>query len=258
MPWSPAQYLQFEDERTRPPRDLLARVPLDHVANAVDLGCGPGNSTELLIERFGVDVVSGMDNDAAMLSAARKRLPRTRFIEADVTSWQPDTPPDLLFSNAVFQWVPDHLTILGRLMDTLAEGGVLAVQMPDNVMEPSHQLMEDVAKEAPWRGLLEAGSQGRESLPAPSVYYERLSRKAAHIDIWHTAYYHRLADAAAIVEWFKGSALRPYLEALPPDQREAFTAEYRQRIAKAYPPMADGSVLLRFPRLFIVASRRPL
>src|SRR5262245_42628985 len=126
MPWSPAQYLKFEDERTRPPRDLLARVPLDRVASAVDLGCGPGNSTELLVERFGADVVCGLDNDAEMLAAARKRLPHTRFVQADVGSWKPGEPVDLLFANAVFQWVPNHLAILDRLMDGLAPGGVLA------------------------------------------------------------------------------------------------------------------------------------
>src|SRR4029434_182329 len=109
MVWSPSQYLKFEDERTRPPRDLLTRVPLDHSTSVVDLGCGPGNSTELRVERFGSDVVSGLDNDPAMLAAARKRLPATHFIEADLATWQPSRPADLLFSNATFQWAPHHL-----------------------------------------------------------------------------------------------------------------------------------------------------
>jgi trans-aconitate 2-methyltransferase len=244
MPWSPSQYLKFEDERTRPPRELLARVPLDRPASVIDLGCGPGNSTELLVERYGAAIVSGVDNDPAMLAAARKRLPSTSFLEADVATWLPATSVSLLFSNATFQWVPNHLAVLGRLMDALEPGGVLAVQMPDNVHEPSHQLMEDLLTGA-----------GREPLPQPEAYYDALHRKAAHIDIWHTHYYHVLKDAAAIVEWFKGSALRPYLEGLDAQKRAAFEAEYLSRISKAYPPMADGRVLLRFPRLFIVAVR---
>jgi trans-aconitate 2-methyltransferase len=255
MPWSPAQYLKFEDERTRPPRDLLARVPLDRVANAVDLGCGPGNSTELLVERFGADVVSGLDNDAQMLAAAQKRLPRTRFVQADVGSWKPSDPVDLLFANAVFQWVPNHLAIFDRLMDGLAPGGVLAVQMPDNVREPSHQLMEDVAREGHWRGTFSSIRTVRDPLPHASIYYEALIRKAAHLDIWHAHYYHPLANAAAIGEWFKGSALRPYLEVLNPNERHAFMGDYVSRVANAYAPMTDGCVLLRFPRLFIVAVR---
>src|SRR5262245_48740425 len=255
MPWSPAQYLKFEDERTRAPRDLLARVPLDRVASAVDLGCGPGNSTELLIERFGEDVVSGLDSDAEMLAASRKRLPRTRFVQADVGSWKPDEPVDLLFANAVFQWVPNHLAVLGRLMDGLAPGGALAVQMPDNVREPSHQLMEDVAREGPWRGTLSSARTLRDPLPPAAVYYEALIRKAAHLDIWHAHYYHPLANAAEIGEWFKGSALRPYLEMLKPDARQAFMTDYVSRVANVYTPMTDGRVLLRFPRLFIVAVR---
>jgi trans-aconitate 2-methyltransferase len=255
MPWSPAQYLKFEDERTRPPRDLLARVPLDRVSSAVDLGCGPANSTELLVERFGADVVSGLDNDAEMLAAARKRLPGTPFVQADVASWKPGNPVDLLFANAVFHWVPNHLAILGRLMDGLAPRGVLAVQMPDNLREPSHLLMEDVAREGPWGRRFSSARAFRDEIPEPSIYYETLIRKAAYVDIWHTHYYHPLANAAAIGEWFKGSALRPYLEMLSPDERQAFMTDYVSRLAGAYTPTADGRVLLNFPRLFIVAVR---
>jgi trans-aconitate 2-methyltransferase len=255
MPWSPSQYLKFEDERTRPSKELLARVPLGRAANVVDLGCGPGNSTELLIERFGAAAVSAVDNNPAMLSAARTRLPATPFIEADLATWKPIGPVDLLFSNATFQWVPNHLAVLDRLMDVLVPGGMLAVQMPDNVLEPSHQLMDVVSREGPWRAQFESAAVTREVLPKPSVYYELLTSKSAHVDIWHTHYYHVLRDAAAIVDWFKGSALRSYLEVLNTEQQLAFEAEYLARIMNAYTPMTDGRVLLRFPRLFMVAVR---
>jgi trans-aconitate 2-methyltransferase len=255
MAWSAQQYVKFEDERTRPARDLLAQVPLEHVSRGVDLGCGPGNSTELLVERFGTTAISGLDSDDDMLAAAAKRLPYTTFHKADLSTWAPERPQNLLFANAVFQWLPDHLDIFERLIDGLASGGVLAVQMPDNLDEPSHRAMEETAHDGPWAPLFAGDSIRRAPLPAPSVYYGRLARTAARVDIWQTVYNHPLADAAAIVEWLKGSGLRVYLDRAGPQHRDAFLAAYLARIEKAYPAMADGKVLLRFPRLFIVAVR---
>ncbi|OHV76045.1 trans-aconitate 2-methyltransferase [Rhizobium sp. LCM 4573] len=255
MAWSAEQYVKFEDERTRPARDLLARVPLGSASRAYDLGCGPANSTELLAERFGAASVIGLDSDDNMLAAAAERLPEGRFIKADLATWTPEEPADLLYANAVFQWVPDHLSVLARLMDHLRPDGVLAVQMPDNLSEPSHTLMEETGAAGPWAPAFEGGRIKRKPLPAPSTYYDRLMPKAARIDLWHTVYYHPLADAAAIVEWIKATGLRPYLDAAGPEHAQAFTADYAARIARAYPPMADGRVLLRFPRLFIIAVK---
>ncbi|MDC7743585.1 trans-aconitate 2-methyltransferase [Rhizobium binxianense] len=255
MAWSASQYAKFEDERTRPARDLLAQVPLQSIRRAVDLGCGPGNSTELIIERYGAEGVSGLDSDTNMLAAARKRLPGTDFVEADLGSWRPAEPADLLFANAVFQWLPDHLDIFDRLMDGLSEGGVLAVQMPDNLGEPSHLAMEETADAGPWRTAFEGKSVRRKGLPAPSAYYSRLIAKAARVDIWHTIYNHPMADAAAIVEWVKGTGLMPYLAQAGEEHREAFLADYLKQVEKAYPKMSDGRVLLRFPRIFMVVVK---
>ncbi|PZM17176.1 trans-aconitate 2-methyltransferase [Rhizobium tubonense] len=256
MAWSASQYVKFEDERTRPARDLLAQVPLDSVRHAIDLGCGPGNSTELIVERFGAAGVSGLDSDMNMLEAARKRMPGTPFIEADLATWRPSQPADLLFANAVFQWLPNHLDIFDGLMDGLASGGVLAVQMPDNLGEPSHLMMEETAHDGPWREAFEKKSVRRNPLPASSVYYDRLIAKSARVDIWHTAYNHALENAAAIAEWVKGTGLRPYLDHAGEQHREAFTAAYLERLKKVYPEMSDGRVLLRFPRIFMVAVKR--
>lgn len=256
MAWSPGLYSRFEDERTRPARDLLAQVPLERASRAIDLGCGPGNSTELLVARFGVGAVTGMDSDAAMLAAARQRLPQTRFEQADLATWKPGGPVDLLYANAVFQWVPDHLAVLDRLMDSLTPGGVLAVQMPDNLREPSHALMEETAQDGPWSPLFAKQSAKRPVLPPPAAYFDRLGPKAARVDAWHTAYNHPLADAAAIVEWVKATGLRPYLDVAGDAHRDGFLAAYLAHIAQAYPPMRDGRVLLRFPRLFVVAVRK--
>ncbi len=255
MAWSSTQYLKFEDERTRPARDLLAQVPLESAARAYDLGCGPGNSTELLTARFGQESVTGLDSDPNMLAAARSRLKGTTFLEADLATWQPPEPADLLYANAVFQWIPGHLAALARLMDGLKPGGVLAVQMPDNLQEPSHLAMEETAREGPWRPRFTAHNPKRDSLPAPRVYVERLAPKSARVDVWHTIYNHPMANADAVVEWMKGTGLRPYLDTAGPEHAAAFTEAYRARIAALYTPMADGRVLFRFPRLFVVAVR---
>lgn len=255
MAWSVGQYLKFEDERTRPARDLLAQVPLGEASRAIDLGCGPGNSTELLIERFGAAAVTGMDSDDNMLTGARKRLPETPFFKADLETWAPEEPVDLLYANAVFQWVPDHLSVLSRLMDGLKPGGVLAIQMPDNLGEPSHVSMEAAGADGPWAPAFEGGRVRRAHLPAPSAYFDRLGPKAKRVDVWHTIYNHPMASADAIVEWVKGTGLRPYLDAAGPEHVDAYLEAYRARIDKAYPPMADGRRLLRFPRIFIIAVK---
>ena len=255
MAWSASQYVKFEDERTRPPRDLLAQVPLERIKRGADLGCGPGNSTELLIERFGAAHISGVDSDDDMLAAARKRLPYTTFTKADLATWQPEAPHDLFFANAVFQWVPDHGAVFERLMGHLRPGGVLAVQMPDNLDEPSHRAMAETAADGPWAERFTEPAGDRAALPPPASYYDRLKPRASRVDIWHTIYNHPMADAAAIVEWVKGSGLRPFLDRAGPEHRAGFLAAYRARIEAAYPILASGGVLFRFPRLFIVAVR---
>jgi trans-aconitate 2-methyltransferase len=253
--WSARQYLKFEDERTRPPRDLLAQVPLARAERVVDVGCGPGNSTELLVERFPDAEVTGLDSSHDMLRQARERLPGRAFIEGDLATWIPKERTDLLFGNAVFQWVPDHTAVLQRLLRALPEGGVLAVQMPDNTNEPALMLMQEVSRAGPYAGHPALEHAARGDLPTPGGYYDLLRPLCTHLDIWHTVYNHVMAGPEGIVEWFKGSALRPFLDALEAGQRNVFLAEYTEQIAKAYPARFDGNVLLRFPRLFIVAVR---
>jgi trans-aconitate 2-methyltransferase len=254
--WDAAQYRRFEDDRTRPSHELLARVPLEAAKLAYDLGCGPGNSTELIVARFPKARIVGVDSSPAMLEDARKRLPGTRFEQGNLESWTPEgEAPDLFFANAVFQWVPQHQDVLRRLMGALAKGGVLAVQMPDNLDEPSHALMRETANSAPFAGRLTKASAARGRLPEPESYYDLLRPLATYVDVWHCVYNHVLDGPKAIVEWVKSTGLRPFLDALSPEERPQFLESYQARLADAYRPRVDGKVLLRFPRLFVVAQR---
>ncbi len=251
--WSAAQYVRFEDERNRPIRDLLNALSGEDVATAVDIGCGPGNSTELLQKRFPDAVVLGLDSSPDMIAAARKRLPDMAFSVTDIQDWMGPERFDVILANAVLQWLPGHEALLPRLMKRLTRGGALAVQMPDNLDEPAHVLMRMLAAKAPWAEKLAHAAEARAPRHGVDWYYEHLRPLAARVEVWRTIYYHPLADAAAIVEWFKGSGLRPFLDPLDPGERETFLMRYQGAIAKTYPPLPGGGVLLPFPRLFFIA-----
>ncbi|AMM25571.1 trans-aconitate 2-methyltransferase [Variovorax sp. PAMC 28711] len=258
LDWNPALYRRYEDERTRPAHELLARVPLTKATRVVDLGCGPGNSTELLVQRFpGADVL-GTDNSEAMLLSARERLPQARFEFGDIATWAPasaDAAPDLIYANAALQWVPDHESLIPRLFAALAPGGVLAIQMPDNRQEPTHRLMREVAAEAPWAEPIGDAERLRTELLGIGGYYDLLAPVAARVDVWHTVYQHPMASAVAIVEWVRSTGLKPFVDRLSPNLQASYLAEYEARVAQAYPARTDGKLLLAFPRMFIVAQK---
>jgi trans-aconitate 2-methyltransferase len=256
MSWSAEQYVKFEAERTRPVRDLVARIPNTSAETAADIGCGPGNSTEVLRERYPQAHIVGVDSSTDMIAAARKRLPDIRFEVADIREWRPDAPVDVILANAVLQWLPDHETLLPALIAKLKPDGALAVQVPDNLEQPSHTLMQETAVAGPWAAKLADATQARSEIRSVNWYFRLLRQDARHVDLWRTTYYHPLAGGArAIVEWLKGTGLRPFLGPLDAAEREAFLDRYEAAIAKAYPVEADGAVLLPFPRLFFVAAR---
>jgi len=250
--WDSAQYLQFADERTRPARELLTRIPLDAPERVVDLGCGPGNSTALLRARWPGAHHTGVDSSKDMLRRAASDAPDIEWVEADVAEWVPEGPVDVLFANALFQWLPDHAAAFPRWFEWLRPGGVFAVQMPRNFEEPSHRLMRELP--GPW---LARTARVRAVTPVatPAFYYDLLAPRAASVDIWQTTYEHVMPDAASIVEWLKGTGLRPYLESLSDGERDAYLGDYAAALTKAYPARSDGRCLFSFPRLFIVAQR---
>ena len=254
--WNADLYRQFETERTRPAQDLLNAVDLAGPRYVVDLGCGPGNSTELLLRRFPDAAVTGLDTSDAMLASARARLPGCRFAKDDIATWVPATPPDLIYANAALQWVGDHESLLPRLLAALAPGGVLAVQMPDNRNEPSHRLMREVATEPEWANLIGDKAASRVRILPATAYYGLLAGRASQVDVWRTTYYHPMPSAGAIVAWLRGTGLKPFVESLPDERRAAFLSRYEASVAEAYPPQADGRLLLAFPRLFVVARAR--
>jgi trans-aconitate 2-methyltransferase len=255
MDWSAQQYLKFEDERTRPIRDLLAAVPTAKADRVADIGCGPGNSTEILAARYPGAAVIGVDNSPDMIAAAKKRLPHIHFKEASIEEWSEPEPLGVILSNAALQWVPNHEMLMPRLVSLLEPGGSLAVQMPDNLQEPSQVALRSVAESQPFAAKLGAAAKGRDALPRPEWYYSLLCTHAARVDVWRTTYHHPLQGPKAIVEWFKGSSLRPLLARLDAKQQEDYLARYTDAVSEAYPTLADGTVLLPFPRLFIVATR---
>ncbi|MBC3409745.1 trans-aconitate 2-methyltransferase [Pseudomonas sp. SWRI51] len=258
MAWSATQYSLFEAERTRAVRDLLAAVPPRPVRNATDLGCGPGNSTEVLLQRHPDAQVMALDSDPDMIDKARQRprlsIPRVRCEIADIATWTAAVPQDLILANASLQWVADHGTLYPHLVRQLSDGASLAVQTPDNLDEPAHRQLREIAACGPW-----AERFADFSLPprhSAAFYYDLLSPLCARVEVWRTTYHHPLEGGAqAVVEWFKGSALRPYLARLDAQEQEHFLQLYQQAMHNEYPAASDGKVLLPFPRLFVVATR---
>ena len=247
--WSPSQYLKFSEERTRPCRDLAARVKLTAPRRIIDLGCGPGNSTEVLAERWPAAELTGLDSSADMIAQARSAHPQWTWIMADIAQWAAaDHLYQLAFSNAALQWVPGHAVLLPQLL-TCAE--VLAMQVPGNRDGPAHRVMREVAKRYPLDGRV------REWFAHDAAfYYDTLAPHALRLDLWETEYLHVMDSAESIVEWYKGTGMRPFLEALDSDaDRGRFTADYLAAIKEAYPARPDGKVLFPFRRIFVIACR---
>ncbi len=252
--WDSVQYLRFATERSRPARDLMARVPLEAPKTVYDLGCGAGNITRLLAERWPAAEVIGVDSSPEMLAQARAgESGGIQWQEADLRTWRPAKPAELFFSNAALQWLDDHERVFPHLAAQLAPGAVLAVQMPRNRREPSHTLITETIEDGPWAGRLRPRMR-LEPVAAPEAYYDWLSPVVLRLEVWETIYWQVLDGHNPVVEFTKGTALRPFLEALDGEERQAFLDAYAKRVLAAYPPRPDGRTLFPFRRLFIVAT----
>lgn len=251
--WDPNIYLKFTDHRLRPAVDLMARIPLAEARVVYDLGCGPGNVTKLLAERWPMARVTGVDASPEMLAKARA-VPGITWQQAELSTWKAETPADVVYSNAAFHWLDDHSKLFPHLLSQAKPGGFLAVQMPRQHLNPTHQILFKLVREPQWSSLVPAI---RENPSAdPGQYYEWLAPQAAELDIWETEYLHVLDGKDAVLNWVMGSVLRPVLDRLEPGRRPEFTRLYGERLAAAYPPRPDGKTLLPFLRVFMVAKRK--
>jgi trans-aconitate 2-methyltransferase len=250
--WDPAQYLSFADERSRPFFDLTGRILAERPGLVVDLGCGPGQLTAALASRWPEAEVQGIDSDPEMIAAARRldAPPRVSFACGDLRDWQPARPPDVIVSNAVLQWVPGHQDLLVRWAAGLAPGGYLAIQLPGNHDAPSQVILRELAAGDRWRTAL-AGAALNQQAGDPAGYADLLARAGCTVDAWETTYLHLLPGTDAVLEWYKGSALRPVLAALTAAGAADFLAEYGARLRAAYPAAPYGTIL-PFRRVFAV------
>ncbi|MEV0976729.1 trans-aconitate 2-methyltransferase [Streptomyces sp. NPDC049915] len=263
--WDPAQYLRHAGHRARPFTDLLARIPgpPGDRPRIADLGCGPGNVTALLAERWPTAHITGYDNAPEMLDAAHTGHEgptsgggHLDFAHADVRHWMPAEPYDVIVSNATLQWVPDHADRFPDWIAALRPGGTFAFQVPDNIDAPLHALMRDLADTPRWRSRLAGVLRRTDSVHTPGAYLDHLARLGCATDVWQTTYLHVLPGDDPVLDWVKGTGLRPALTALADDAeaRDAFLTEYRDLLRQAYPSAPYGTVL-PFRRLFAVAVK---
>ncbi len=261
MTWDPKQYLKFADDRGRPFADLVARVDVPDAERVVDLGCGPGNATATLTARWPRAHVYGIDSDPSMVEAAGALAgPRLSFALGDVREWRPDEPVDVILSNAVLQWVPGHLELLPGWVQALRPGGALAFQVPRMSGSPAGLVFTEVASAPRWREQLAGvsaptvGATDQGLVRPLDEYVDVLGRLGCRVDAWETVYHHVLAGEDPVLEWFSGTGLRPYLNALPAQERDEFRTAVAARLREAYPRRPFGTVL-PFRRYFVVATK---
>lgn len=253
--WDSALYLKFKAQRTQPAKDLAARMDMEAPSEIIDIGCGPGNSTRVLKDRFPNARILGIDSSPDMIEAARSDNPDMEFMLLDAANELDslDKRFDAVFSNACLQWIPGHHTLMPRLMGLLKDGGMLAVQLPMIYDEPIHRIIESTADSEKWRGRLRSGeifhrlSQGE--------YFDILSGISSDLEMWQTVYLHRMPSHDSILEWYRGTGLRPYLEQLDEPSRAEFESDILTGIKREYPPQANGEIIFRFPRFFIIAVK---
>lgn len=251
--WEPQTYLRYADIRFRAGLDLIARIPKLEYHKIYDLGCGTGHLTRILADTFPNSKVAGVDSSPEMLAQARREFPRLDWQQGDINSWHPAAPPDLIYTNAALHWVPGHETLLPSLLNKLRPRGVLAMQVPRHFESPSHLGLKELVMKSEWRAKLEPLLLP--PIPSPEAYWRWLSPHARNLDLWETIYVQILDGKDPVVNFMRGTALRPFLSALQVDDAAKFIDAFAERMAAAYPPQANGQTLFAFRRLFLVAQR---
>jgi trans-aconitate 2-methyltransferase len=252
--WNATHYLKYGDERTRPAHDLAARIQLAAPQAIVDLGCGPGNSTQVLRSRWPDADISGVDSSNTMIEDARKTWPDHRWLLADVSEWTSSTPFDLVFSNAALQWIPNHQELMRHLLSLVARNGALAFQIPSSTYAAVRRNIHEISHDPAWTDRMIAPRSAL-TMEDPSFYYDALVPHTRQLDIWETEYNHIMDSREAIVDWISSTGLRPFLDVLNNDEKTQFVAELHDRVAKSYDVRADGRVLFPFRRLFVIAYK---
>jgi len=253
--WDPDQYLQFKHERTQPSIDLVARIPMDDPKTIIDVGCGPGNSTQILLKRWPHADIVGIDSSEKMIQKARQDYPRQKWVLADAATLTTDQKYDIVFSNAAIHWIPRHDLLLERLFQIVNENGILAVQVPENQDSPLHKSIVRVSRSGKWREYT-AGREDSITYHSADYYYGQLALYTKEIAIWETTYYHIMRSHEELIDWYKGTAMKPFLDSLPDDEsREEFKREVLIDCQTAYPLQPDRRILYSFKRLFFTARK---
>lgn len=253
--WDPQLYLKFDRERTQPSIDLAARVEIAEPRKVIDLGCGPGNSTAVLQARWPTAEITGLDSDDEMLRAARRDYPQHYWLQQDAATWKSRGEYDVVFSNAMLQWLPNHAQAIENWFAAVAPGGALAVQVPAHLRSAVHNHILEVVSEPMWRERTSDAAHAINSAEA-GYFYDILSGLSQRIDLWVTEYCHVLDGPEEIINWMRGTGLRPYLNVLSPGEQQRFEAELLERVAVSYPRQQDGKVLFPFRRLFFIAYQK--
>lgn len=262
MKWDPNKYVQFADHRNRPFYDLTARITAATPRLVVDMGCGPGPLTHSLAQRWPEARVMGLDSSTEMIEQARAKqhAGNLSFEWADASSWMPERETDVLVSNAMLQWIPEHRQLIARWLDALAPGAWFAAQVPGNFGSPSHTLMRQLAESGRWAPQLAGVLRHDDASGEPADYLKILLDAGFEADVWETTYGQILTGPNPVLEWVRGTALRPILSKLDAAEASEFEHQYAQLVAKAYPAIADrrgGSVtLFPFRRIFMVGRKR--
>ena len=255
MDWNPQVYLKFKNERTQPSIDLVSRIELRAPDAIIDIGCGPGNSTQVLLDRWPKADLVGLDSSSSMIEAARAEYPGRKWVIGDASRMSEKNRYDLVFSNATIQWIPDHETLIASLCRLAKEKGAVAIQVPRFDQMPIRKAIGEISRRDDWK----APTDGVEALFTyhdASFYYNQLSRHAAKVDMWETTYFHVLESLESLIEFCRGAGMKPFLDRLSKnDDRMRFENEVLEELKKQYPLQPDGKVLFPFIRLFFVAYK---